>query len=167
MSDKTKIVMIDDEPDLCVMVKANLEDTGSFDVVTTSEPQDAEKVIGEVTPDVILLDVVMPGRSGQEVVAALKNKDEFKRIPIIMVSGKGEMVFDKRRSEFKWMPNNPLAQNRGDLPDVKGAEALSEAYGVTDYVSKPFNTDLLVQVINDVVERTKKRSSSSEDESGM
>ena len=167
MSDKTKIVMIDDEPDLCVMVKANLEDTGSFDVVTTSEPQDAEKVIGEVTPDVILLDVVMPGRSGQEVVAALKNKDEFKRIPIIMVSGKGEMVFDKRRNEFKWMPNNPLAQNRGDLPDVKGAEALSEAYGVTDYVSKPFNTDLLVQVINDVVERTKKRSSSSEDESGM
>ena len=165
MANKTKIVMIDDEADLCFMVKGNLEDTGSFEVVTTSKPQEAEDIIRRENPDLILLDVVMPGRSGQEVVASLKKQNDLKKIPIIMVSGKGEMVFDKRKNEFKWLPNNPMAQSRGKLPDAKGAEALSEAYGVNDYVSKPFNTDLLVQVINDVLERTKKRSSSSEEES--
>jgi len=165
MEGKIKILMIDDEEDLCVVVKANLEDTGEFEVVTLSKPQEAENVIRQENPDVILLDVVMPERKGTEIVAALKKDAELKTIPVIMVSGKGEMVYNKRKDEFKWMPNNPNVAKRGDLPDAKGAEALSQAYGADDYVSKPFTTELLVDIIKDVVSKKRKRSAPPEEES--
>jgi len=158
MAEKVKVVMVDDEKDLCFIVKANLEDTGNYEVATTSDPHMAEDVIRREKPDIILLDVVMPGRKGTEVVASLKKENDIKTIPIIMVSGKGEMVYNKKKDEFKWMPNSPLVNDRGNLPDAKGAEALAEAYGVTDYVSKPFTTDLLIEIINEVLATAKKRS---------
>ncbi|HSV43039.1 MAG TPA: response regulator [Candidatus Bathyarchaeia archaeon] len=151
MSSPAKIVMIDDEPDLCLVVKENLEYTGKFVVETLCDPHQAEDFVRQHQPDVIMLDVVMPGREGPEVITALKKDPEFRRIPIIVVSGKGEMVFDKKKEEFKWIPNSPLVQHRGDLPNARGAEALSEAYGVADYLSKPFSTDTLVMVLEDVL----------------
>ena len=156
MPEKIKIVMIDDEEDLCQLVKANLEDKGEFQVVTLTNPDQAEDFIRQQNPDLILLDNVMPKRKGSDIVKVLKKDVTTKRIPIIMVSGKGEMVYNKKKSEFKWVPNNPLVRDRGQLPDVKGAEALSQAYGVDDYISKPFTTDILVEVIQDVLKRRKK-----------
>ncbi len=164
MPDKVKVVMIDDEPDLCFVVKTNLEGKGDFEAVTTSDPAEAEDVVRRENPAVVLLDVVMPQRPGQEIVASLRKQPDLKAIPIIMVSGKGEMVFDKKKKEFKWMPNNPLVKNRGDLPDAKGAEALAEAYGVDDYISKPFTTELLAQVITEVLERRGKRGKTEEEQ---
>ncbi len=162
MADVKKLLMIDDEEDLCFIVKANLEDTGQFEVITLSDPTRAEETVKAQKPDVILLDVVMPQRKGTEVVEALKKDPATKAIPIIMVSGKGEMVYNRKKDEFKWMPNNPLVANRGEMPDAKGAEALAEAYGVADYVSKPFTTDLLLEVINDVLKKTQKRKPADE-----
>ena len=164
MAEKTKVVLIDDEPDLCFVVKANLEDTGELDVATTSNPQEAEDVVRREKPDIILLDVVMPQRNGVDIVASLKKDSALAKIPIIMVSGKGEMVFDKKKNEFKWMPNNPAAKNRGSLPEAKGAEALAQAYGVADYISKPFQTELLIQVIHEVLEKVRQRDKKSDQE---
>lgn len=87
-----KIVMIDDETDLCAIVKDNLESTGEFEVVTHSKPETAEDVVRQQSPDVILLDIVMPSRSGVDVIKGLKGDPSTKRIPVIIVSGKGEMV---------------------------------------------------------------------------
>lgn len=163
MSDKIKVVMIDDEEDLCFIVKANLEDTGRFEVATVSNPLQAEEVVRREQPEVVLLDVVMPQRKGTEVAAALKKDPALKTIPVIMVSGKGEMVYNKKKDEFRWMPNNPLVSQRGDLPEAKGAEALAQAYGVADYVSKPFTTDLLIEVITEVVNKNKKRAAPADE----
>jgi CheY-like chemotaxis protein len=156
MAEKIKILMVDDEQDLCFIVKANLEDTGNFIVVTTSNPLEVEEIVRKEKPNLIMLDVVMPQRKGSEIVASLKKDPEMKQIPIIMVSGKGEMVYNRKKDEFKWMPNNPMAKERGALPEVKGAEALAQAYGVDDYVSKPFTTDLLVEIINENLAKAKK-----------
>jgi CheY-like chemotaxis protein len=163
MAETPKIVVIDDEEDLCLVVKENLEETGKFLVETLSDPMKAEEFIRAQKPDVILLDVVMPQREGPDVMAALKRDPELKAIPVIIVSGKGEMVYNKKKDEFKWMPNSKLVQNRGQLPDVKGAEALAEAYQAVDYVSKPFTTEILVTVLEDVLGRFKKRASDSND----
>jgi CheY-like chemotaxis protein len=162
MLEKHKIVMIDDEEDLCLVVKENLEDTGKFSVETLSDPIQAEEFIRAHRPDVILLDVVMPGREGSKIIEALLKDEELKKIPIVVISGKGEMIFNKKKDVFKWAPNSKLVQNRGDLPDVKGAEALAEAYGVADYISKPFATNSLVMVLEDILVKYKK-SSKSED----
>ncbi|MFA5087855.1 MAG: response regulator [Candidatus Omnitrophota bacterium] len=157
MPDKIKIVMVDDEADLCFVVKTNLEEAGEFEVVTVSKPEAAESVILQEKPALVLLDNIMPGRKGSDIVKELRKKDaETRKIPIIMVSGKGEMVFDKRKREFKWLPNNPLAKTHGQLPEARSAEALAQVYGVEDYISKPFTTELLIDVIKDVLSRYRK-----------
>jgi CheY-like chemotaxis protein len=164
MADKIKVVMIDDEEDLCMVVKANLEDTGEFTVVTNTDPNQAVNFIKQEKPDVVLLDNVMPGKNGADLAKELRAKGaETRRIPLVMVSGKGEMVYNKKKEEFKWMPNNPATKGRGQLPDARSAEALSQAYGVDDYVSKPFTTDLLVDVIKEAVKKYKKTDESEED----
>lgn len=155
MPEKIKIVMIDDEADLCLLVKGNLEDTKEFEVVTVSDPTQAEAVCVKEKPHIILLDNVMPQKKGAEIAKILKKNEATKAIPIIMVSGKGEMVYSKKKNTFQWLPNNPMAQGRGQIAEGKDPEALSRAYGVEDYVSKPFMTDLLIQVIKEVLERTR------------
>ena len=167
MGEKIKIMMVDDEPDLCLIVKMNLEQAGDFMVVTQNDPTKALEMVKQEKPDVVLLDVVMPGMKGSDLAKVLKADPATKTIPIIIVSGKGEMIYNKKKDEFKWQPNNPvIAQTHPDLPAVKGAEALAEAYGVDDYVSKPFTTEVLVEVINDVLQRRRK-AQKPKDEDGL
>ncbi|MDP2653443.1 MAG: response regulator [Candidatus Omnitrophota bacterium] len=163
MAEQKKIVYIDDEPDLCFMVKELLEGTGEFAVTTSTDPLQAENLVRQVSPHLLLLDIVMPKRKGTDIIAAIKKDDAFKKLPIIVVSGKGEMIFDKKKQEFKWQPNNPLAKDRGQLPEGKSAEVLAEGYGVVDYISKPFTKDILLQVIRDVMAKCYKAEDSQEE----
>jgi len=167
MADKVRIVMIDDEPELCLLVKSNLEDTGEFEVTTTSDPLTAENLCLQQKPDLILLDNVMPGKKGEEIAKSLKKNPETKRIPIIVVSGKGEMIYDKKKKQFQWQPSNPMAKQRGKIIDEKSPERAAAAYGVEDYISKPFTTELLVEVIKGVLERCKKSASDEDEEPGV
>lgn len=162
MADAIHVMVVDDEPDLCEMLKATLQQDGAFKVTTVSDPTIVEDVIREEPVDVILLDIVMPGRSGREIIAALKADETLKDIPIIVISGKGEMVYDKKKDSFKWEPNSKLVKERGPLPSGGSAEQLAEAYGVDDYVNKPFAIEILKNVIKDVLER--KRGGLSEDD---
>ena len=162
MADKKKIVVIDDDPGLCLMVKETLEATGEFEVATTSNPMEAESAIRQATPDIVLLDIVMPQRKGVDIIAALKKDDNLKKTPIIVVSGKGEMVYDKKKHEFKWTPNSPLVKERGTLPDAKSAEALAQAYGVNDYISKPFTNQILVDVIKELLAKIEKKKAAED-----
>jgi len=151
------ILLIDDELEYCAMVKEKLEATGEFSVTTLTDPNGAEAKVQQMKPDLILLDNVMPGRMGSDIAKKLKAKgSETRSIPIIIVSGKGEMVYVKKTDEFKWMPNAPLVKTRGPLPEAKGAEALAKAFGVDDYVAKPFKIEILIEVIKDVMARTRK-----------
>ncbi|MFA5060335.1 MAG: response regulator [Candidatus Omnitrophota bacterium] len=163
MPDKKKIVLIDDEADLCLLVKDNLEATGEFEVVTTINPKEAEDICRREKPDAVLVDNIMPGRRGSEIAKALKQDEELKNIPIVMVSGKGEMVYSKKKKQFQWLPNNPLTKDRGQIVESKDPEALSKGYGVDDYVSKPFATETLVEVINNVIAIARKRAEESQE----
>src|SRR3989338_1572820 len=108
-----KILYFEDEPDLCELVKTKLEATGEFTVVTKTSAKGGEEVVAAETPDLILLDVVMPERSGWDLAKSLKKKPSaFRRPPIIIISGKGEFLFQRKTGEFKWTPNNPMAKMR-------------------------------------------------------
>ena len=162
MADKKKIVLIDDDEGMCLMVKESLEATGAFEVATTSDPTQAENLIRQLVPQVILLDIVMPKLKGPDIIKAIKKDDALKKIPIIVVSGRGEMIYDKKKKEFHWQPNNPMVKERGTLPDVKGAEALAQAYGVNDYIAKPFTNQILTEVINEVIAKAQKKAAQDE-----
>ena len=162
MGEKSKILIVDDESDLCLLVKGNLEETKEFDVITCTDPKQVEDLCQKEKPDLLLLDNIMPARKGSDIVKVLKSGEETKNMPIIMISGKGEMVFSKKKGQFQWLPNNPAARSRGEIIEGKDPEELSKAYGVDDYISKPFTTELLIQVIKDVLEKARKKREKEE-----
>src|SRR3989338_5955850 len=126
MSEAIKVLFIDDEPDLCEMVKLALEGKGGYSVTTTTDPTAAESLFTQTQPDIVILDNVMPKLSGGDVAKKLKALMTERKFPVIMISGKGEFVYLKKSKEFKWMPNAPAVKTRGPLPDIKNSEELAK-----------------------------------------
>lgn len=147
MEPAMKVVVIDDEADICSLVKEGLEQTGRFVVVTATDPFDGERKCKEEKPNVILLDVVMPKKKGQDVVEFLKKDPETKNIPIVIMSGLGEMVYFKQKNQWRWLPNRLIVQQRGDVAQKILPTRAAEAYGVEGYLGKPFNTTSLIEAL--------------------
>jgi CheY-like chemotaxis protein len=84
--DKKKILIIDDEEDFTKLVKMNLEGTGEYEVRTENKGKFGLAVAKEFKPDLILLDVMMPGKDGCEVRYELKNEQETKDIPVVFLT---------------------------------------------------------------------------------
>lgn len=149
-----KILVIDDEEDLCLIIKENLENTGAFIVVTATNPSDAEKICESENPNVILLDIVMPERNGTEIIKSLKNNPSFQKIPIVVMSGLGELVYKKNERKWKWLPNRPVVFRRGEVVHERIPRLAADAYGVEGYIAKPFTTTELLSTINDALKYT-------------
>jgi CheY-like chemotaxis protein len=82
-----KVLIADDEKSLCSSLKKSLELTGEFVVETVSESKIIVEAAVKFKPDVILLDVMMPGKSGNAVALELKEKELTKNIPLIFLTG--------------------------------------------------------------------------------
>jgi len=80
---KKTVMLIDDEVDFCYFLKKNLELTGEFAVETSNDGEDGIRKIKLHHPDVILLDIMMPGLSGPDVAAELKNDESTRNIPVV------------------------------------------------------------------------------------
>lgn len=125
MSDtRQKILLVDDEMDALMALKVALEAEG-YNITEAKDGHEAiDKVHSEI-PDVILLDLMIPGMDGFEVCRELKSDSLYSHIPVIMLTARGE-VDDK----------------------VEGIEL-----GADDYVTKPFNLKELKARIKMVLRR--------------
>lgn len=83
---KRKILVVDDEIRLTRILKMTLERTGQFEVRTENCATNAVKVAREFMPDLILLDVIMPGMGGEDVAAKIKEDEELCDIKIIFLT---------------------------------------------------------------------------------
>lgn len=81
-----KILLIDDELDFCHFVKLNLEKTGCYEVLVATDGPQGLKLAKDQKPDLILLDILMPGMNGSEVAENLLLNNSTKDIPIIFVT---------------------------------------------------------------------------------
>lgn len=81
-----KILVIDDEPDVVSYLSAFLEDEG-FEVFAASNGPDGLTLAREQAPDLITLDITMPGMSGIEVLTKLRRDDHLNRIPVVIITG--------------------------------------------------------------------------------
>jgi two-component system, OmpR family, response regulator len=86
MTDKKRILVVDDEPDITLMVRLNLQKTGRFEVCEENNPGNAVHAAREFKPDVILLDVMMPDLDGGEVLFELQRDPDLKNVPVIFVT---------------------------------------------------------------------------------
>lgn len=111
MNDKKKILLIDDTETFLFLLNDILKD--HYETLIVKDGEDGLETAEFIKPDLIMLDIVMPGMSGFEVLASLKANDELKDIPVILVSGKDS-----------------------DEDRAKGHDA-----GAVGYILKPFKSD--------------------------
>ena len=94
------ILIVDDDRELCAVKKAQLELDGEFTVTVTNDHRQALKAARKKKPDLILLDIMMPGKDGFEVLAELKSDLETAAIPVIMHTGVEEEESRLRAAEL-------------------------------------------------------------------
>lgn len=123
MSDKT-ILVVDDEPAIRDMISTAL-DVAGFDCLQAENAQQAHAMIIDEKPDLVLLDWMMPGTSGVELIRRLQRDELTKNVPVIMLTAKA---------------------NEDNI--VQGLEV-----GADDYITKPFSPRALVARINAVLRR--------------
>jgi len=97
MSDKKRILVVDDEPDFAGIVQQNLEKEG-FEVEVAYDGEEGLEKVQANPPDAIVLDVMMPGKDGYEVCSELKADDRFADIPIILLTAVASHVTSTRYS---------------------------------------------------------------------
>lgn len=131
------VLVVDDEPDIREVIRFALEGA-DFRVLEAGHADDARKQLASDRPDLMLLDWMLPGRSGLELAQQLKQNPKTRALPIIMVSARGE-----------------------EEDRVKGLET-----GADDYIAKPFSPREMVARVNAVLRRTKPEGLGDEIEIG-
>jgi two-component system alkaline phosphatase synthesis response regulator PhoP len=86
MADPAKILLVDDDPDFVEATKIVLE-SAPYDVAVAYNGDEALEKVGEVNPDLIILDIIMPEQDGFKVCEALKSDPELSKIPVIQRMG--------------------------------------------------------------------------------
>src|ERR1700740_1847430 len=108
-----RLLVVDDEPNILEFLKIILEE-GGYEVVTSDKGEYLEQLHNGGLPHLILVDVLLSGKDGREIVKFLKSQEETKQIPVIMFSA------------------HPSA-----------AETARQA-GADDFLAKPFDIDILL-----------------------
>jgi two-component system, OmpR family, phosphate regulon response regulator PhoB len=81
-----KVMIIDDEPDIRVYLAAAAEDHG-FEPVTCGAEESIITIIGDEKPDLIVMDIMMPMRSGISIYKEIRSSPSINHIPVILISG--------------------------------------------------------------------------------
>ena len=121
-----KIMVVDDEPDILFTVGQMLEISG-YEIIKAKSGDEAIKTLTDlqVSPDLILLDIMMPEVSGWDVAAKIKENPDWKAIPIIFLTAKGDT----------------MSIGMGGL-------------AADDYIVKPFNIEDLKNRINKILNKS-------------
>lgn len=131
---KEKILIVDDEEHIIELLKFNLLNSG-YDVFIANNGVDAVKIARAEKPNLLLLDLMLPGIDGFDVCKEIKRDNEMKKTSIIMLTAKGE-----------------------ELDKILGLEL-----GADDYITKPFSVRELLARVKAVLRRSNSFSEIDED----
>ncbi len=102
MTDKKRILVVDDEPDFCSIVQGNLEKEG-FIVEVAYDGNEGLAKVKSNPPDAIVLDVMMPEKDGYAVCKEIKEDEKLADIPIVMLTAVASHVTSTRYSHYDGM----------------------------------------------------------------
>jgi two-component system alkaline phosphatase synthesis response regulator PhoP len=122
-----KVLIADDEPDIIEILKYNLIKEG-YQVITAIDGNDALAKAQQTNPDLIVLDMMMPGKSGMEVCEILRSQPQFKETLIMFLTALSD-----------------------EATQIKGLST-----GADDYVSKPVSPNIFITKVQSLLRRAKK-----------
>lgn len=123
--ERRKIMVVDDDPTMVKLIDVNLR-LNNYQVIEATSGEKALEVIDNEPLDLIVLDIMMPGVDGWEVLEHIRGDEKTEDLPVVLVTAKTQ-----------------------DTDVIKGWEL-----GADEYIIKPFNPLLLVEVIKLVLERS-------------
>lgn len=132
-SQAARILSVEDDPDIAELLAFHMKSEG-FDFLHLDHGTGAVAKALEYKPDLILLDVMLPGKSGLEICQELRSHEELRQTPVILLTARG-----------------------GEDDIVRGLEV-----GADDYVVKPFSARVLVAKLRRAVRRTHREGRESE-----
>ncbi|NRA89665.1 MAG: response regulator transcription factor [Simkaniaceae bacterium] len=132
MTQKKRILLIEDEEDIAALIKLQADLSG-YKLHVEVDGINGYRAVEREKPDLVIVDVMLPGQNGFDVCRKIKNNSELKNIPVIILSAKGE-----------------------ELDMILGLEL-----GADDYVSKPFSPKVLFSRIKAVLRRGKEPEKAS------
>lgn len=121
----SRIVVIEDEENLREILKYNLE-RNNFEVVCAEDANEALLYLEELVPDLILLDLMLPGLKGEQFLKIVKDNPKYASIPVIVVSAKNS-----------------------EEEIIRALES-----GAEDFITKPFNIKILVAKVRVIIKRS-------------
>ena len=121
---KERILIVEDDEDILELLRFNLKKEG-YAVESATSGEKALKAVWDIVPELILLDIMLPGADGLEICRTLKGRPETQNIPIIMLTARGE-----------------------DADVITGLEL-----GADDYITKPFSLKVVIARIRTVLRR--------------
>ncbi|MFC1694208.1 response regulator [Candidatus Latescibacterota bacterium] len=130
MSNEKKVLIVDDEPDAIDIVKAMLSEIEGISVLSANDGNSGLEKAKEAKPDLIILDVQMPGKNGFEVYYELKKNESTKGIPVIMLTGIG----DKTGIRFS---SQDMEEFIGTPPEA--------------YIEKPVDAETLQNTVSKII----------------
>lgn len=126
-----KILVVDDEPDVRNFLAACIQDAG-FIVDSAIDGQEALEKIEKELPDLMTLDMVMPRKSGIELIRTLRKNDKWSKLPVIVITAHA-------RDEFA-------------SEDIKGFNAFTSGLKPKRTIEKPVTPEVLVNTICEILE---------------
>lgn len=129
MSTVPKILMVDDDVDLASIISTKLQMEG-FDIKTVSDPDVALETVKEYRPDLILLDINMPGMNGTEYLIELRDIPDMKKVKVI----------------FFTSMSNPW-------PVFKDRDSVAKDLGAVDFMEKGTDLDLVVKKVRETLRK--------------
>jgi len=123
MADR-KVLVVDDEIHIVHVVAIKLRNNG-FEVITAANGSEAYELVCQEKPDIIVTDCQMPIMTGLELVERVRQNDEFKEIPVILLTARSFAIEDGQK----------------------------EALQITECLSKPFSPKELLRSIEDILHR--------------
>ena len=122
--DEIKILAIDDHQDILNLIRLSLEPAG-FRLIRTSDPQEGLSLGLSELPDLLLLDLMMPGLDGFDLLRRLRRHEKLEKMPVIVISAKVNTVDQQRILQVS-------------EPDYSSIDA---------YLGKPFSPGLLLNTV--------------------
>ena len=129
---KRKILTVDDEYQAREIIATMLEENG-YASLRAKNGKEALKIIKEEAPDLIVLDVLMPEKSGIKLYRELKTSETLKKIPVVICSGIARRTFLRTHT----------------APSKRGQEKITEPEG---YMEKPVRPDALAKIIKKLLD---------------
>jgi CheY-like chemotaxis protein len=124
-----KVLVVDDEPDAVEFVRTVLEEAG-YEVLSAADGDAGLAAARAEAPDLIILDVQMPGKDGFTVFAEARSDEQLKGIPVVMLTGVGQKM--------------GIAFSAEDMGDYLGEEPNA-------YVEKPVDPEVLEATVRDLI----------------